>query len=84
MTENVKYNNDKLGVWVKVKAFPGSKSEKIIREDENSFKMYIREPAERGLANERVLQILKDIYKTNNIRFLKGARSQNKIFEIKM
>ena len=69
---------------LKVKTHPGSKKPKIIKKAEDSFEIYVKQKAERGLANKAVVKTLSLYLKVpaGKLRLVKGAKSRNKIFEI--
>lgn len=69
---------------IKVKCHPKSKKELINKKDADSFEVFVKEKAERGEANERVLEILASYFKISRkkIRLMRGAKTPNKIFEI--
>ncbi|MFA7141887.1 MAG: DUF167 family protein [Candidatus Paceibacterota bacterium] len=69
---------------IKVKCFPESKKEKIVKKDENTFEIHLKEKRERGEANKRIFEMLADYFNISikKVRLIKGSRSQNKIFEI--
>ena len=69
---------------VKVKVFPGSKKEEIIKKSEDSFEVKVKEKPERGLANRGAIRTLSAYFKIpeSKIRLIKGFRETNKIFEI--
>lgn len=69
---------------IKIKIFPNSKREEIIRKAKDSFEIKIKEKPEKGEANKRVFDILSYFLKIpkNKIRLIKGFRQRNKIFEI--
>ncbi len=71
-------------MYLKVKTHPGSKKPTIIKKDEDSFEVYVKEKAERGLANRAVVAALAVYFKVpaGKVRLIKGAKSRNKIFEI--
>lgn len=71
-------------MFIKVKTHPGSKKEKIIRTSEDSFEVYIKEKAERGLANKAVVKVLSSYLKVpaGKLRLVKGAKSRSKIFKV--
>jgi len=71
---------------IKVKVFPNSKKEEIIRKSEDSFEVKVREKPEMGMANRRVIKILVSYFKIpqSKIKLIKGAKQRNKIFEIKI
>ncbi len=71
---------------IKVKVFPGSKKNKIVDKSADSFEVHVKEEAERGLATKAVFGLLASHFKLTpgSIKLIKGARSKNKIFEIKI
>ena len=73
-------------MFIKVKVFPGSKKNKIVDKSADSFEVHIKEKPERGLATKAVIKILANHFKitSGGIKLIKGARSRNKIFEIKI
>ncbi|MEK7195795.1 MAG: DUF167 family protein [Patescibacteria group bacterium] len=71
---------------IKVKTHPNSKKERIVIKSEDSFDVHVKEKPERGLATKAVLKALAHHFKITRgvIKLIKGARSRNKIFEIKI
>lgn len=71
-------------MYLKIRAYPGSKEEKIIKKAEDSFEVYVKEKPERGLANKAVIKALSSYFKVpaGKVRLIKGARSKNKLFEV--
>jgi len=69
---------------IKVKVFPNSKKEEIIKKSEDSFEIRIKEKPERGLANRGVIRILSSCFKIpeSKVRLIKGFKERNKIFKI--
>jgi len=69
---------------IRVKVFPNSKREGIIKKSNDSFEVKIKEKPIKGLANRAVINILSLYFKvsTSEIRLVKGFRQRNKIFEI--
>ena len=59
-------------MYLHVSVTAGAKVEKLEKTRENYFKISVREPAERNLANKRVLEIVADYLKipTNKIRII--------------
>ena len=68
----------------KVKAFPAAKKERVIKKSGDSFEVYTKEKPERGLANKALLKVLSAHLKVpvKKLRFIKGARTRNKIIEV--
>ena len=71
---------------IKVKVFPNSKKEEIIKKTEDSFEVRVRAKPIRGLANKAVINALSLYFKVpaSKIRLVKGFKEKNKIFEIKI
>lgn len=69
---------------IKVKAFPNSKKEEIIKKSEDSFELRVKEKPERGLANKKLIKILSTYFKIpeSRIKLVKGFKEKNKIFKI--
>ncbi|MDD5193027.1 MAG: DUF167 domain-containing protein [Candidatus Nanoarchaeia archaeon] len=66
---------------IKIKVFPKSGREEIIKISEAEYKVYLKKSPEDNRANIELLKLLKDYFK-KNINIIKGARSRNKIIEI--
>ncbi len=69
---------------IKVKVFPASKEEKIIKKKENSFEVKVKEKPIRGEANRAVIDVLSNFFDVprNKVKLIKGFKQRNKIFEI--
>lgn len=69
---------------IKVKVFPVSKEEKIIKREENSFEVKVKERPIRGEANRAVVNVLSNFFNIpkNKVKLVKGFKQRNKIFEI--
>jgi uncharacterized protein (TIGR00251 family) len=69
-------------MFLKVRIIAGAKKEEIIESDKGSFVMHIREPAERNLANKRMLEILRKYFPGREIRIINGHHSPQKLISI--
>lgn len=69
---------------IKVKVFPASKKEEIIRKSEDSFEVKVKAKPVRGTANREVVRLLSLYFKVSeqDIKLVKGFKQRNKIFEI--
>jgi len=69
---------------LKIKTHPGSKKLKLIKKAEDSFEVYVKEKAERGLANKAIRSALSLYFKIPlvKVRLIRGAKTTNKIFQI--
>ncbi|HOS88184.1 MAG TPA: DUF167 domain-containing protein [Candidatus Pacearchaeota archaeon] len=72
-------------MFIKVKAFPQSREQKIIEKEENFFEIYVREKPIQNQANQAVLKVLAEYFNIpkDNIKLVKGFQERNKIFLIK-
>ena len=69
---------------IKVKVFPNSKKQEIIKKVENSFDVKVKAKPIKGQANREVKKVLSLYFKIpeSRIRLVKGFKQRNKIFEI--
>jgi len=72
-------------MYIKVRAFPSSKEESVTQTADDAFEVKVREKPIRGLANERIRQLLARHFgiMENKVRLSSGFCRPNKIFEIK-
>lgn len=70
---------------VKVKVSPSSRKEKVEEVEPGSFEISVKAGPFHGEANRRVMELLRVHFQVSagNVRMIKGARSRNKIFDIK-
>ena len=70
---------------IKVKVFPGSKNQKIIKKSEDNFEIKVKAEPQKGKANQETFKIIADYFKIpqSQIKLIKGAKGRNKVFEIK-
>lgn len=69
---------------VEIKVVPSSGKSKFIIDKSGRLKCYLKSPAERGLANHELIQVLSKALKVpqNKITIVSGATSRNKKVEI--
>lgn len=67
-----------------VQAKPRAKEEKVIKISDTNFKIWVKEPPEKGRANSAVIKALADYFGINqsNIKIISGSTSKLKIIEI--
>ena len=67
-----------------IRVIPKAKQAKILEENWG-LKVYVTAPAEKGKANKAVIEALADHFgvKKDQIRFIAGFRSRNKVVEIR-
>ncbi len=69
-------------MYLKIKVVANSRRESVSILSEDEVKIETKMPAERNLANERVLEILREMYSGKNIRIISGHHSPSKIVSI--
>ena len=71
-------------MYVKVRVVAGSKKEELIKMGTDNFRVFIRERAERNLANRRVAELIAMHYKiqVRRVRIISGHTSPPKILSI--
>ncbi len=68
---------------IKVKVSTDTKKDKIIKKSEDHFEIHVKEPKERGLANKKVLELVRKYFKIyNNIRIVSGHHTPSKIISL--
>lgn len=74
----------KLIMLVKVKVYPETKKEKLVKKSDDSYDVYVKDKAERGMANRRVAEIIANHFGVvaGKIKLIKGGNRRNKIYEI--
>lgn len=72
-------------MYIKVKVHAGEKKNLLKQKSCDSYEVWVKAPAERGLANEAVRCLLGESLKIEpkKLHLIKGATSPAKIFEIK-
>ncbi len=71
-------------MYIKVRVTAGAKREAVTKVSKSSYKISVREAAERNLANARVIELLAIELKvsTNKIRIINGHQSPSKLLSI--
>ena len=69
-------------MYLKIKVIPDSKVERVEKEKDDSWRIWVRLPAEHNLANNRVLELLRNEFPKTAIRIISGHHSPSKIISI--
>lgn len=71
---------------IKVKTFPNSKKAGVFKKAKDAFEIKVKAKAERGEANKETISLLAAYLNipAKTIRIIKGAKSPNKIFSIRV
>jgi uncharacterized protein len=73
-------------MYVHVRASPGAKKESVTKVSEAEFQIHVREPAERNMANRRIIELLAEHLNTKaeQVKMLTGHRSSSKMFSVEL
>lgn len=71
-------------MYIRVSVVAGAKKEEVTRLSDDRYSMWVREPAERNLANGRVRELLAREFKVREgaVRLVAGHRSPKKVFSV--
>ncbi len=69
-------------MYVKLRVFANAKKEKLEKASEDHFNVWVREKAERNMANKRVLEIVREYFGTGKARIISGHHSPSKIIAV--
>jgi uncharacterized protein YggU (UPF0235/DUF167 family) len=68
-------------MYIKVKVTTKAKKEAIKKIRDDYYEISLREPAERNLANSRILEIIRTLHK-GSVRMISGHHSPSKIISV--
>ena len=73
-----------MRIRIVVKAKPNSSEEKVEKIDEKTFKVSVKSPPVRGLANKDIIKVLAKYFDVSlsDVRIISGYTSRQKIVEI--
>ncbi|HPK14249.1 MAG TPA: DUF167 domain-containing protein [Candidatus Paceibacterota bacterium] len=71
-------------MFLKIRAKVNAKKENVVKKDDQTFIITVREKAERNEANRRICQIIADFYSLNieKVHIIKGHKSPSKLLKI--
>lgn len=69
-------------MYIKVRAKTNSRKEEVIKESDDHFVISVREKAERNMANERILEIVRGLFPGKSVRIINGHHSPSKLLSI--
>ena len=72
------------GMYVKVRVIAGAKKESLVQKTKDHFLISVREPAERNMANARVIELLARFFELTprKVRIISGHHSPSKILSV--
>lgn len=71
-------------MYIKVRAKTKQKKESVKQTSPDHLEISVKEPAERNLANERIIEMVRDHFKVYNgvVRIVSGHHSPSKILDV--
>ena len=69
-------------MYIHVKVTAGAKEEKIEKKSDTQFVVFVREEAERNMANKRIVEIFRELYETGKVRITNGHHSSSKLLSV--
>lgn len=69
-------------MYLKLKVVPDSKQEKIEQLKDDEYRVWVKAPAENNRANERVLEMMRELFPDKRIRLISGHTSPSKIVSV--
>ncbi len=69
-------------MYIKIKVVPEAKEEKVEKMSEDSWRIWVKVPAENNAANSRVLEIIREEYQGVSVRIVNGHHSPSKIVSV--
>lgn len=68
------------GVLLNIKVLPKSSFDAVVGIEGDKLKLKVKKPADKGLANEAVIELLSEFFSIpkSNITLVKGAQSRHK------
>jgi uncharacterized protein YggU (UPF0235/DUF167 family) len=72
-------------MYIKCRVHAGHHTERVVKESETAYEVWLREPAEQNRANRRVLEIMRELYPTaRGIKLVSGHHSPGKILSVEV
>ena len=69
-------------MYIKVRVIAGAKKEILDKKDVDHYKISVREPAERNLANARIIEIVQGLFPCQSVRIISGHHSPSKLLAV--
>ncbi len=70
-------------MYIQVMVTAGARREMISKKDETKYDIFVREPAERNMANKRIVAIFRKLFPAaKTLRIISGHRSPKKVISI--
>lgn len=69
-------------MYLKIKVVASAREEKVEILNDDSWRIWTKFPAENGLANNRVLEIVRASHPNKSVRIVSGHQSPSKIVSI--
>lgn len=71
-------------MYIKLRVITDSKKELVEKISDDTLRVNVKEPAEMNRANSRILTLMKEYFKTNDVRLISGHHSPSKIIAVEI
>lgn len=70
-------------MYIHLKVHTQAKAEKFVKLKEDHFEIWVKEKAERNLANKRIIEVVRENFpKAKMVRIISGAQSPSKLISV--
>lgn len=71
-------------MYIRVHVNAGARKERVMKIDETTYQIAVKEPAERNMANTRIREILSEEFNVpvTEVKILTGHRSSSKMLTV--
>lgn len=71
-------------MYVKVHVYPGMKKESVQQVGDSAYEIVTKAPAERNAANDRVREVIAELYEVpkKRVRIISGHHNGSKLLEV--
>lgn len=69
-------------MYIKIRVNAGAGEEKVVKESEDHYVISVKQKAERNMANKRLIEIVKTMFRHRSVRIVSGHQSPSKILAV--
>ena len=69
-------------MYIRIRAIASAKKESIIETGDNRYTIQVKEPKLRNLANNRIIEIFREMYPGKRMRIINGYNAPYKLLSI--
>ena len=73
-----------IEMYIHAKVLAGARKEELMKIKKDHYKISVKEPAERNLANKRVIELVANHFNllSNQVRIINGHQSPSKLLSV--